>query len=515
MAEQYHIIKRQLVDLSIDGRLEARRVQNDVSKILTGTLVPIIGSYLDTLSSPDEVHRIDRWEIDLGLINVNNLVQMEIELKERLSFEQPPLADVSQSATEKSSYQPGMPQSEAELIVYYLQTGTLPWWVKETSPVIFETAITNLLNRENENIKIIFKQIIEEAVTLKRLIYTSNDTLLYLIIEKLDAGPKADIKALKNLYKAIGESFNTTYFREAWWSALLKGALSKTASPGKILPVLKLFFASIEKEEAAALKNLNVNETAGQRKKLETKVERDLSESVTQKQTGPIPGKKFDGAAGLQQAPEELVAGKLNTQPGQQQKPVLADKGETGQDAHYPAHLGALKSSFNDTDKLYIHHSGLVLLWPFLPRFFSKIGLITDGRITDQSAQHKGCLLLQYLAMGMQWKPFEALNKLLCGMDLFEPIDVQVAITQDELDEADYLLNAVIANAPLWKTLSADGLRQAYLQREGILSTRDGNWLLQVKRETYDVLVDKLPWSNRVVKLPWMKNLIFVEWQLD
>ncbi|MEO1401775.1 MAG: contractile injection system tape measure protein [Cyanobacteria bacterium J06635_1] len=45
-------------------------------------------------------------------------------------------------------------------------------------------------------------------------------------------------------------------------------------------------------------------------------------------------------------------------------------------------------------------------------------------------------------------------------------------------------------------------------------SRNNDHWLLQIERETYDILLDQLPWSIRVVKLPWMPKLLYVEWSL-
>jgi hypothetical protein len=179
-----------------------------------------------------------------------------------------------------------------------------------------------------------------------------------------------------------------------------------------------------------------------------------------------------------------------------------------------PTHL-FVNSTFNDIEKLYINNSGLVLLWPFLTRFFNNLGLTVDDKFIDDEAATKACLSLQYLVQGNNIEMFESLlplNKLLSGIGIFDPVDIQVILTDADRDAADKMLTAVIGNVPLWKTLSVDNLRRAYLQREGILSARDGQWLLQVKRETYDIILDKLPWAVNVIKLPWMEKLIFVEW---
>jgi hypothetical protein len=178
---------------------------------------------------------------------------------------------------------------------------------------------------------------------------------------------------------------------------------------------------------------------------------------------------------------------------------------------------GKAADPFSDTDKLYIGNAGLVLLWPFLSRFFTNLELADGKKFVSLPAAEEACLILQLLTTGKRNAVFEGqlpLNKVLCGMELEQTADTRRAITIEKQQASTHFLRSVIQNGPLWKGLSLGRFRHAYLEREGALSIRDGHWLLQVKRETYDVIVDKLPWSVQVVKLPWMRHLLFVEWQL-
>jgi hypothetical protein len=55
-------------------------------------------------------------------------------------------------------------------------------------------------------------------------------------------------------------------------------------------------------------------------------------------------------------------------------------------------------------------------------------------------------------------------------------------------------------------------LRGSFLVRKGILSTRDGAWLLRVERQPQDVLLERLPWTMQWARLPWMQAPMRVEW---
>lgn len=171
-------------------------------------------------------------------------------------------------------------------------------------------------------------------------------------------------------------------------------------------------------------------------------------------------------------------------------------------------------NNFNNTNEIYINNGGLILLHPFLNHFFETIGLVQKKSFINSAAAERAVLLIQYLVEATTEPPESSLplNKVLCGIDVLEPIEASLDITEQEQSECEDLLTAVIQNWSILKNTSIAGFRQAFLQRKGILRIRDGNWLLQVEPETYDILLDQLPWSINIIKLPWMNNVLYVEW---
>nr|MDJ0707990.1 contractile injection system tape measure protein [Leptolyngbyaceae cyanobacterium MO_188.B28] len=169
---------------------------------------------------------------------------------------------------------------------------------------------------------------------------------------------------------------------------------------------------------------------------------------------------------------------------------------------------------FSASEEIYIQNAGLILLWPFLTRFFAGLNFLQANQFIDIQANQRAVLLLQYLVDASTEIPEHLLplNKLLCGFDLTEATPSNLDITEPERLECENLLRAVIHNWAALKNTSPSGFRQAFLQRAGILRPYNGNWLLQVERETYDVLLDQLPWTIRVIKLPWLLEILHVEW---
>jgi len=160
----------------------------------------------------------------------------------------------------------------------------------------------------------------------------------------------------------------------------------------------------------------------------------------------------------------------------------------------------------------YVDNAGLVLLHPFLPRFFDALGISIAEEIVQPE---RALVLLHYLATGQIKAPeYElVLPKIICQVPVSTPIHSDIEITETEISEASALLDAVIEHWDVLRNTTPDGLRGTFLLRPGKLTRKeDGDWLLQVESRTFDVLLEHLPWGISMIKLPWMKNMLWVEW---
>lgn len=162
---------------------------------------------------------------------------------------------------------------------------------------------------------------------------------------------------------------------------------------------------------------------------------------------------------------------------------------------------------------LLVDHAGVVLLHPFLPRFFAGLGVAEGDELVDP---RRALCLLHHLVTGESTAPEHRLilAKALCGVPADEPVEADVGLSDDENAEATALLEAVTGHWEALRGSSPDALRVEFLQRPGVLRvTGDGDWLLRVESRTVDILLDQLPWGYSSFRLPWMHRLMRVEWR--
>lgn len=162
---------------------------------------------------------------------------------------------------------------------------------------------------------------------------------------------------------------------------------------------------------------------------------------------------------------------------------------------------------------ILVSYAGLVLLHPFLPRFFAGVGVADHDELVDPE---RALCLLHHLATGELIAPEHHLTvaKVLCGVPLDRPVVADVGITAAEVAEAAALLEAVIGHWAALGHSSPEALRVEFLDRHGVLTADPvGDRQLCVEGRTSDILLDELPWGISMVRLPWMARMLAVQWR--
>ena len=165
-------------------------------------------------------------------------------------------------------------------------------------------------------------------------------------------------------------------------------------------------------------------------------------------------------------------------------------------------------------ETIYLQNAGMVIVWSFFRQLFEALNITEKQQFVNEDKQYRAVHLLQYLVNGKEnCNEYQLiLNKLLCGLALSEPIPQHVSLMKEEKEATEDLIKAAMGHWPVMKNTSVKGFREAFLMRDGKLSRDNNSWLLKVEQKSYDMILDKLPWTIRLIKLPWMTEALFVEW---
>lgn len=165
-------------------------------------------------------------------------------------------------------------------------------------------------------------------------------------------------------------------------------------------------------------------------------------------------------------------------------------------------------------EALYIHNSGLVILAPFLHRYFTMLDMLEDNVFRSEDDAIRGVLLLEYLASGRTEVAAQELvfNKVLCGLDSTTPVPSILKLTEEEIQASEQMLNAVLQNWDKMSNSTITNLQESFLQREGLLGEHNDHWSLKVSSAGYDILLSFLPWAISVISLSWVDKRLEVDW---
>jgi hypothetical protein len=170
-----------------------------------------------------------------------------------------------------------------------------------------------------------------------------------------------------------------------------------------------------------------------------------------------------------------------------------------------------------ETVRLITDAAGFVLIAPFLPVLFRRLDLLAGNAFRDDESTFRALDALSALLRGAVLPPNplrpRPLERLLCGLPdgrLLPPVGEP---PPEVLAMANGLLGSVLEQWSAVGRTTVAGLREAFLQRQGTLSRRDGGWRLVVEPKAWDVLIDRLPWGFRLLRYPWMPEPIHVSWR--
>ncbi len=169
---------------------------------------------------------------------------------------------------------------------------------------------------------------------------------------------------------------------------------------------------------------------------------------------------------------------------------------------------------------IHIANAGLVLVSAFLPRLFQSLDYVVpvEGgglRWSDGECRARAVHLLQWLVDTRTDAPEPqlALNKLLCGMTVAEPVPAEMKLDDRELQMGGKLLATILANWPPLAESGIAALRETFFRREGRLVKSEHGWSLDVETRVLDILLDQLPWGFSTILHPWMPAPLTVQWR--
>lgn len=476
-----HIIRQHYLDIQVNGNeSDGLLLQRDLPTLFTQGLLPAIERALDRCAPEQGFLYIERLDIDVGTMAPDRLehdlpeavtLALEKELIDQMMLRNRPGAVKEQNTTGHAYQRKTTQETLDEALAYFLKTGSLPSsWHLSQGEIFEEILLAAWQEVVESGIRLpdageALVDALNNGVCRDRLTLQFSTEFLLALLSRLSPKGEKAVKEILSLIRSTNLSPSDTKAleRPLWKTLFTHVAAGQNIEP-RIIVEETLHFLSANTAGGMILANL---------------LERHWRDPVGRAvRNGGLTG--FSGGKSIE--------------------PARIERAQLGSTEHPEAKEG-----------IFIDNAGLVLLHPFLNRFFEGLGVVADCDLLQPA---RALHLLHYLSSGLASAlEYElALPKILCNLPLTKPVEANLELSTSEKDEAVALLEAVIGHWTALRNTSPDGLRGTFLLRPGKLSLHDGDWLLQVESRTVDILFNQLPWGISMIKLPWMDQILTVEW---
>lgn len=177
--------------------------------------------------------------------------------------------------------------------------------------------------------------------------------------------------------------------------------------------------------------------------------------------------------------------------------------------------MGSLVEPIRKNDSILIEGCGLVLLSPYLVSLFNACGFLKENKFKNEDARIRAIAVLHYLIYGTETHtiPEElVVPYMLCNMESINNELSLPRLNHKERSLADSMLQEIGVRCSRLKNATVKVIRENFIQRYGKLSIDKQTLNIEIKKRTYDVLLEDLPNESKGSDLPWVSREVILNW---
>jgi hypothetical protein len=481
---QQTMIRSTILNIEVDGtKSDGMMLQSRLGAMFHDDLTPIMERVFYRCV-PDEEHwMIDRLVIDAGDFTLESFerdfakafaLALERAVKERTATTfriagerkfDPDSLSKKEFTPDTASNAPSKSEAVLRAFTYFLETGVLPWWFKLAAGATLENEILVLLSSQSgtDHTTTTITQSLASARARTRLVNQFSTQLLKKLIPILSPADATSVLGFIGMLLLEGsDQVQSVRITKSVWQAITEMLVQRQSfNVENFIATWRTIFLPTRSGESDLRATLQ---------RIEPQARSRIKSNL----------KKIEI--------KEVKALKILEQ-------------------------GVEHSKLDLEEGIFVEYAGVVLLHAFVPQLFDTLEIAKGENLTEPD-QALG--LLHFLATSERQAPEHtlALAKILCGLRIEDPVAAPAELTSQMVEEAEAMMQAAIRHWDALGEASIAALRTTFLMRPGKLTKRGDEYVLQVETQSFDILLDRLPWGISAVKFPWMKSILWVEWRL-
>jgi hypothetical protein len=533
--------------VSTSDQTEAFAIRQSLRDRWQDTLLPVLERAFDEVSSGDRIIHIPKIELHLKVPSDRKFMDVLPELiQQQLAERWQSIASeiISTTQQELAGREATIEQNQFDILLHYLQTGSLPWQSAHASVYEIAVDLKETCHKARSQLVNHLHNQPEPAPFYFRLLQLLSTAEFMAIVNTLsDRFPPEWKTAISESIGFVLDTAQSHLIRHTQWqliAAILSESLQRFPSGCLVPPQqLKLNFskilADVLSQSGIEPNTFLAGIPAVAAVLFQPQVTPISNPSVSQSQDSessddntrsPLNSDRIN----LLESSDELSNWEANLSDSDDntRSPLNSDTinllESSDELSNWEANLSdyavttAVEIASPDGEfPLVVNYAGLVLLHPFISPFFEASGVkAANSKAIADAHIPRAAALLHFLATGQEelYEYELGFIKILLGLEPDTPILVgEGLIEESDRQEAEALLQSAINYWTVLKGTSVNGFRTSFLQRSGLLRNTENGRILQVEHQAFDLLLEHLPWSISVIKLSWMKYPLYTEWQ--
>ena len=223
-----HFIKKQVIELKLNKKADAFRMQHLMSKHYYDEMVPLLDDIFNEFCGDNEVVVLDKLEIDFGIILEKDLEKNRLNERDLSKFKIKLKESLAALSTGKTLVRESLSTNNCRQWIFYMQHGYLNW----NTLVLNEQWYSNVLETlaiDYTGITLLRKLILNEPNIGYRIAMQHDDIFLTKLTEILTAkSQKQLLPAIEEAYHVLGkiktsrqELPGINIFKKALWQKII------------------------------------------------------------------------------------------------------------------------------------------------------------------------------------------------------------------------------------------------------------------------------------------------------
>jgi hypothetical protein len=309
-----HIIKKQVIELKLDKKQNAFRMQHLISDHYRNDIVPVLETVFNEYCGEDDVLVLDSLEIDFGTISERDLEKTRWDEDLIAKFKVKLRESLSSLSTSKTTLRETGSMNICRQWMFYMQHGYLNWNTLSINEQWYYSVLETLAV-DYAGISSLRNLILNEKNTAWRIALQHDDIFLIKLIEILTAQSQKKLAlAAEEIYFVVNRVKNyqdqplpvTHTFKKAIWQRII--TISATASKDLSTETIMAMVLQAYAGELPASKRIQ-KELLSSVDVIRTILDRFFESQNSQKKRRTSPDKQTDTAAkkpGKPKEPEDI-----------------------------------------------------------------------------------------------------------------------------------------------------------------------------------------------------------------